>query len=58
MLVPDPQPVPVVTWEAFTYEQKLDITTYSSNVMNAVSTFIDGVLDAFEHHRPARVRPK
>ena len=57
MLVPDPIAVPVATWEAFTYKQELDIATYSRKVLTAVATFIDEVLEAFEHHRPPRVGP-
>lgn len=57
MLVPDPTPIPVVTWQAFTYDQELDIITYSERVMSSVGTFVDEVLDAFEEHRPARIEP-
>ncbi len=55
--VPDPLADPVLTWETFKFTQDRDMLAYASELMTAIETFVDSVLDAFAANRPARTGP-
>lgn len=55
--VPDPLGDPVLTWETLEFTQDRDMLTYATELMTAIETFVDSVLDAFAANRPARAGP-
>ena len=55
--VPDPLADPVLTWETLKFTQDRDMLAYATQLMTAIETFVDSVLDAFAANRPARAGP-
>lgn len=45
---PDAMTERIGTWEVFEYNDERDALTYLEEVFDAIATFIDGTLDAFD----------
>jgi hypothetical protein len=55
--IPDPSSGWILTWDEFKFTQNRDMLSYGNQLMAAIETFVDAVLDAFEANRPARAGP-
>jgi hypothetical protein len=53
--VPDLLTARVLTWEVFEFTEDREMLTCAAEVMDSIAMFIDGVIDAFDANRPARV---
>ncbi len=55
--VPDPLADPVLTWKTVKFTEDRDLLAYATELMTAIETFVDSVLDAFAASLPARTGP-
>jgi hypothetical protein len=53
--VPDVLRSRILTWEAFEFTENREMLTYTTKVMDSITTFVDRVIDALAANRPARV---
>jgi hypothetical protein len=52
--IPDSTSGWILSWDEFEFTQNRDMLTYGRQLMDAIETFVNEILDAFEANRPAR----